>query len=161
NGIGADVLRAVAVLRRAHGVEPGAGALGSVGRRVEIANPEIIFLRRPRDAAHGLRVVARKVLLQELKHTARMLERRLAPRLSLSVQRVSPARAVVALLFRIVASEKTVGKAVVITHDPGSVGVLTHVLLLDAVMLDSVIDHAADKGDVGARAQLGEYVGDG
>jgi hypothetical protein len=35
-----------------------------------------------------------------------------------------------------------------------------HVFLLDAVLLDRVLDHAADEGDVGARAQLGEHVGD-
>src|SRR5262245_17881017 len=27
-------------------------------------------------------------------------------------------------------------------------------------MLESIVDHAADEGDIGARAQLGEYVGD-
>ena len=87
-----------------------------------------------------------------------MLERGIAPRLSLPVQRIRPARAVVAALLGIVAGEKTVGKAVVVADDPGGVGVLAHVFLLDAVMLDGIVDHAADEGDVGSRAQFGEHV---
>ena len=98
DGVGADVLRAVAVLRRAHGVQPGAGAVGSVGRSVEIANAQVVFLRRSGDAAHAVRVVASEVLLQQLKDATGMLERGIAPRLSLRVQRVGPARAVVAAL---------------------------------------------------------------
>src|SRR5262245_31136092 len=89
-----------------------------------------------------------------------MLERRVAPRLSFAVQRESPACAVVALLLGIKAREKTVGEAVVVTDDPGSIGVLAHILFLNAVMLESIVDHAADKSDVGTRAQLGEHVRD-
>src|SRR5262245_25786448 len=89
-----------------------------------------------------------------------MLERGVSLRLPLTVYGVSPARPVVAVFLRIVAGEKTVGEAVTVADDPGGVGVLAHVLLLDTVMLDGVIDHAADEGDVGARAQLCEYVRD-
>src|SRR5215475_3176722 len=89
-----------------------------------------------------------------------MLERRVAPRLSLAVQRVGPARAVVPPRLGIEAGEKTVRKAIVVADDPGGVGVLAHVLLLNAVMLDRIVDHAADECDVGARAQFGEYVRD-
>ena len=64
DGIGTDVLRAVAVLRRSHRVKPGARAVGCVGRSVEIANFQVVFLRRAGDAAHFLDVVAREVLLQ-------------------------------------------------------------------------------------------------
>ena len=89
-----------------------------------------------------------------------MLERGVAPRLSLRVQRIGPARAVVAALLGIVAGEKTVGEAVAVADDPGGVGVLAHVFLLDTVVLDGIVDHAADEGDVGARAQFGEHVRD-
>src|SRR5262245_38870628 len=89
-----------------------------------------------------------------------MLERGVALRLPLTVQRVGPARAVVGAFLGIIAAKKTVGEAVTVADDPGGVGVLAHVLLLDTVMLDGVIDHAADEGDVGARAQLCEYVRD-
>ena len=64
DGVGADVLRAVAVLRRAHGVQPGAGPVGSVGRGVEIANAQVDFFRRARDPAHAVGIIAREVLLQ-------------------------------------------------------------------------------------------------
>src|SRR5258705_11916386 len=89
-----------------------------------------------------------------------MLERGVSLRLPLTIQRVSPARAVVAAFLRIEAAEKTVGEAVTVADDPGGIGVLTHVLLLDTIVLDGVIDHAADESDVGARAQLGEHVCD-
>src|SRR5262245_49995871 len=89
-----------------------------------------------------------------------MLECRIALRLPLSVQRISPASAVVAMLLRIVAGEKTVGEAVAVADDPGGVGVLTHVLFLNPIMLDGIVDHTADEGDVGTRAQFGEHVRD-
>ena len=87
-----------------------------------------------------------------------MIERSITLRLSLRVQRISPLRAVIAALCRIVTSKKAVGKAIVVTDDPGGVGVLPHVLLLDAVVRDGIVDHATDEGDVGARAQFGEHV---
>jgi hypothetical protein len=87
-----------------------------------------------------------------------MLERGVTLRLSLRVQREGPLRAVIAALRRIVAGEKAVGKAIVVADDPGGVGVLTHVFLLDTVVLDGIVDHAADEGDVGPRAQFGEHV---
>ena len=105
-------------------------------------------------------VIAREVLLQQLKDATGMLESGIAPRLSLRVQRIGPARAIVAARLGIVAGEKTVGEAVAVADDPGGVGVLAHVLLLNAVMLDGIVDHAADEGDVGARAQFGEHVRD-
>ena len=89
-----------------------------------------------------------------------MLERRIAPRLSLTVERKRPARPIVAALLGIEAGEKAVGKAVIVADDPGGVGVLAHVFLLDAIMLDGIVDHAADEGDVRARTQFGEDVGD-
>src|SRR6185312_17417412 len=89
-----------------------------------------------------------------------MLEGRVAPRLSLRIEREGPARAVVAPFLRVETGEKTVGEAIIITDDPGGIGVLAHVLLLDTIMFEGIVDHAADESDVGARAQLGEYVGD-
>src|SRR5215471_7354053 len=90
-----------------------------------------------------------------------MLERGVTLRLSLRVQRIGSLRAVIAALGRIVAGEKAIGEAIAVTDDPGGVGVLTHILLLDAVVLDGIVDHAADEGDVGARAQFGEYICNG
>ena len=89
-----------------------------------------------------------------------MLEGGVAPRLSLRVQRIGPAGAVIATRPGIVTGEQTVREAVVVTDDPGGIGVLAHILLLNTVVLDGIVDHAADEGDVGARAQFGEYVRD-
>ena len=89
-----------------------------------------------------------------------MLEGRVAPGLSLGVERERPARAIVALLLGIVAGEKTVGEAVVVADDPRGVGVLAHVLFLNAVMFERIVDHATDEGDVGARAQFCENIRD-
>src|SRR6266850_8537034 len=87
-----------------------------------------------------------------------MLERGIAPRLSLRVQRVRPLGAVVSPALGIIAREKTVAEAVAIADDPGGVGVFTDVFFLDAVVLDGIVDHAADESNVGARAQFGEHV---
>ena len=89
-----------------------------------------------------------------------MLERGITLRRPLRVQRISPLCAVIAALRRIVPGEKAVGEAVAVTDDPGGVGVLTHVLLLDTVVRNGIVDHAADEGDVGARAQFGEHICD-
>src|SRR4030095_9680814 len=74
--------------------------------------------------------------------------------------RISPKRAIIATALRIITREKTVFEAVARADDPGGIGVLAYVLLLNAIMFDGIVDHAADEGDVGARAQFGEYVGD-
>src|SRR6516225_9790652 len=87
-----------------------------------------------------------------------MLEGRIAPRLPLSVQRESPASAVVASFLRIEAGKQTVGETVIVADDPGGVGVLTHVFLLDTIMLEGIVDHAADESDVRARAHFGEHI---
>src|SRR4030095_6395050 len=88
-----------------------------------------------------------------------MLEGRIAPRLSLRVERVGPLVAIVAALFRIVAGKQPVGEVVAVADDPGGIGVLAYVLLLNAIMFDGIVNHAADEGDVGARAQFCEHIG--
>src|ERR1051326_2951884 len=89
-----------------------------------------------------------------------MLERRVALRLTLAVERVGPLCAVVLAGVRIESGEEAVGEAVAVADDPGRVRVFADVLFLNAIMLDRIVDHAADEGDVGARAELREDVGD-
>src|ERR1044071_2826506 len=89
-----------------------------------------------------------------------MLERRVALRLTLTVERVGPLCAVVLAGVRIEPGEEAVGEAVAVADDPGRVRVFAYVFFLNAIMLDRIVDHAADEGDVGAGAELREDVGD-
>src|SRR5947209_19933444 len=81
-----------------------------------------------------------------------MLEGRVAARLSLRIHRVRPAPPIVLLRLGIEAREETVAEIVIVADDPGGVGVLTDVLFLNAIMLEGIVDHAADESDIGARA---------
>src|SRR5688572_11989398 len=87
-----------------------------------------------------------------------MFERGIAPWPSLPVLRIGPLGFIVASGFGIVPGKQPVREAVAVADDPGGVGVLAHVLLMNAVMLDGVVDHAADESDVGSRTQFGEHV---
>ena len=44
-------------------------------------------------------------------------------------------------------------------HDEGGVGVIDEVVFGDAIVLDRVVDQAAEKGDVSAGANLQEEIG--
>src|ERR1041384_3608694 len=89
-----------------------------------------------------------------------MLERRGALRLTLAVERVGPLFAVVPAGVWIELGDEAGRGGAAVADDPGRVRVFADVLFLNAIMLDRIVDHAADEGDVGARAELREDVGD-
>ncbi|MCY1355372.1 hypothetical protein D9M69_417920 [compost metagenome] len=153
HGAGADHLRAHRVLGPAQGVHDGHDP-GRVGRFGDQA-PDLLQqrLRRAADAADQIRRVAAVVLLHQLEHAARVLQGRVGTHETVVALGVAPGGLVrVGALGLVVAAEQAVLEGVPLVHDEGGVGVVAHVLVLDLVVADQMVDQAAEEGDIGAGA---------
>ena len=156
NGIPPDVLRAVGVLGGAHGVHDRSGHSGLARLRERLAHLEIYVLGGTRNLGDLIRSVARNVLLQKLEDAVRVLERLVLLGDPLAIELVLPGALVVLARFRIVAAEYPVQilRQLELGMDQErGVGVLPHVLhvVVAGVLLhivQDVLDHAVDKGDV-------------
>src|SRR5436853_339254 len=132
-----------------------------------------------RDARDDLGRIARVVRLHQLEDTARILQSHVAFReagraggwtLSARVRLagvgrrgrfVGPRRDVVRPLRRVVAREQAVLEREPLFDDERRVGVVAHVGVVEQVVLQDVIDQAAEVSDIGARAHAQIYVGHG
>ena len=133
--VGADVLGAVGVLGGAHGVEPGAHAVGRPGGGVDLADSAVGLPVRPGDVAYCVDVVAGEVPLHELVHAAGVFQGAVLPGHAAAVQLKGPGRLIVLARLRIVAREQSVVERKPRIDDERGVGVVSDVLLLDEVVL--------------------------
>ncbi len=78
HGHGPDVLGAHGVLGPAHGVHDGGRLALCPGGRVGLVDLNQFFLRRSRDRGYCVKVIARGVLLQELKYAVGVHEAQVA-----------------------------------------------------------------------------------
>ncbi|MNC31369.1 hypothetical protein D3C75_796880 [compost metagenome] len=154
-----DHLRAVGVVGPAQGVEEGGGAVRHAGAGEDRADLQEIILGRTANVGDHFRGVAADVRLEQVPHTARVAEAQVALGVAFFVELVGPGAAVVAALVLVVAAEQAVVEVVVLAHDQAGVGVVAHVLVLDLVVADQVIDHAHQEGHVGAGADRRVDVG--
>ncbi|MNM40130.1 hypothetical protein D3C81_509300 [compost metagenome] len=155
-----DHLGAGGVVGPAQGVEEGRGLVRGAGAGEDLANlQEVVFWRAAQFADH-LRGVAADVLLEQVVHAAGVAQRQVTAGKALLIEFVGPGAAVVAAGLGVVATEQAVVEAVVTAHDQAGIGVGAHVVVLDAVMADQVIDHAHEEGDVGASADRRVQIGD-
>ncbi|MNF58356.1 hypothetical protein D3C84_399080 [compost metagenome] len=162
HGAGADHLRAHRMLGPAQGIHDGhdPGRVGRFGdQAVDLLQQR---LRRTADAADQIRRVAAVVLLHQLEYAARVLQGRVGTHIAVVARGVAPGGLVrVGALGLVVAAEQAVLEAVPLVHDEGGVGVVAHVLVLDLVVADQVVDQAAEEGDIGAGADRRVVVGHG
>ena len=154
-------LDADGVLRPAHGVHYGARLARCARRGVGFVDLEQVLFGNAGDGGYLLGGVAAVVLLHELEDRAGVLERAVTPRDRVFIERKTPLLLIVLLTGRIVAREEAIFKAVAITHDKGSVGVLRYVLMVELVLFKDVADHATQEGNVGPASNRNMHIAPG
>jgi hypothetical protein len=100
------------------------------------------------------------VRLHQLVHATRVLQRLVDLGVAVLVELVGPGGAVVVALLVVVAGEQAIVELEVLTDDERRVGVRLHVVHVDLVVVDEVVDDAAQEGDVAAHADRRVVVGD-
>ena len=149
---GADDLRADGVLRPAQRVQDGGGAVLGRRRGQHVADLQELVLGRAADALDHFLGVARVVLLQQLVDAARVFQRRIGLDIAVVAALVVPARLVIAAFLGVVARVQARVEREVLAHDEGEVRVVAHVLVLDLVVIQQILDDATQEDDVGAGA---------
>ncbi len=91
--------------------------------------------------------------LQQIQHAARVAKAIVTARVAIFIQLILPAAAIVLARFGVVAAKQPVFKAVAVADDQSGIGKGAHVLLLDLVMLQQIVNHAHQEGNVAARTQ--------
>ena len=145
---GTDVLHAHGVLGPAQGVHDGPGLVAASGCRKGLVDPEQVF---PGNAGHrrdGVQVVTGIVLLHELEHATGMLEGLVPLGHAVFVEFKAPFGLVVGAGLLVVAGEDAVLETEVLAHDERGVGVFDNVLLEVLFIVEDVLDHASQEGDV-------------
>ena len=159
HGAGTHVLCADRVLRPAQRVQDGHRLVLDGGGRDHVPDLADAVGRRAADALDHLHRVARVVLLEQVVDATRVLQRRVAAHEAIVTVGVVPAGAVVAALLFVVARIQAVLEGELVLHQERHVGVVQHVLVLDAVLGQQVVDQAAQEHDVGTGADRRVHVG--
>ncbi len=158
---GADQLSAGRVVGEAHRVDDGHDLVGlahladEVGHLVELVN------RNPGDARHDIRRVARVVGLHELEDRPLVLEGHVAIGETIGSCLIAPAAYVIRALGGAVSGEESVCETETLLDDERGVRVVGHIVGLEEVVLQDVVDQAAEVRDVGAGTNAQVHVGDG
>ncbi|MNS55047.1 hypothetical protein D3C72_878710 [compost metagenome] len=117
-------------------------------------------LRHATGHARQFRGIAAVVLLHQLEHAARVLQGRVDLGKTVLTQLVTPAGLVgIHALGLVVTAEQAILEAIVLFDDERHVGVVAHVLVLDLVLGQQVVDQPAHEGDVGAGTDRRVIVG--
>ena len=151
----ADILAAVGGLGDPHRIEDGAGFVGPPRPAERAGDLEKIFHPGSGYGADGFDVVAGVVFLQQLVDAARVAHGRVLARRSVGIEGVGPRFRIVRFLLIVEGTEHSVFEPVGVADDERGVGVVTHVLPVNELVLQGVVDESAEEGDVGARAKLG------
>jgi len=152
---GTDVLDADGMLGPAHGIHDGARLARRAGGPVSLVDLQQVGLGRSGHRGDELGGVALVVLLEQVEHAARVLEAGVLLGNPLVVEFKSPFGIVVFAILLVVAAKQAVLEAEVLSHHKRRVGVIDHVLLVIELVFQDVLDHPAQKSDVGSRAQSG------
>ena len=167
---GTDELPAGRVMGESDGVHDGHDLVGLAHLADDLRDLRELIDRDAGDARDHLRCVARVVLGHELEDRARVLEGHVAlgPRRGRSgrtVERcrplglVAPRRDVVRPGRGVVSGEETVLEVEAFFHDERGVRVVLDVVLVIELVLDDVVDEAAEVGDVGTGPDPQVHVG--
>ena len=143
----------------------------------QLRDPHELVLRDPSDARHHLRGVARVMLLHQLEDGLRVLQRHVALGDAVRgavgrqpgrrgggggcvVDLVTPARDVVLSVGGVIAAEQAVRERVGLLDQEGGIRVVAHVLVVEQVVLQHVIDEPAEVGHVRADPNPGIDIGE-
>ena len=176
---GPDQLPARRVMGQADRIDDRHDLVGLAHLTDQLSDALELIRRDAGDARNHFGRVARVVLLHQLEDRLRVLQRHVALRDrvdravgwqtgGVGIRRcgggviglVAPAGDVVLAVRRIVSSEESVLEAVGRLHQEGGVGVVAHVLVVEEVVLQHVVDEAAEVGDVGPGADAGVDIRD-
>ncbi len=101
------------------------------------------------------------MLFEQLINTLRILEGGVFLGIAVGIHGKGPLGFVVCLCFGVVTDEDTVVEFVIVANDKGSVGVMDHVFLESKVVVQNVLDHATEDGDIGTGTDACPNVGFG
>ncbi len=153
HGAGADHLRTGRMLRPAQGVHDGHDLARCRGFGDGFPHLQHLVLRCAAYVADHFRRVTAVVLLEQIEHAAWVGQAFVDAGEAVLVQLVAPGGFVrVAALLGVIAIEQAVLETEAFLHDERDVGVIDHVLVLDLVVFQQVVDQPAEEGDVGTGA---------
>ncbi len=158
HGTGADHLRADGMLGPAQGIEDGHGLVGRRALRQQFPKLQNLGLRHATDTLDHLHRVTAVMLAHHLEHAARVLQRFVATDEALLVQVEVPRGLVVLVALLVVAGEQPVVEFEAFTHQVRRIGVVQHVFVGVAIVLDQVADQPAEEDDIGAGTDPGVIV---
>ena len=174
---GPDQLTAGRMLRQPDGIDDRHHLVGLAHLADQLRDPHELVLRDPSDARHHLRGVARVMLLHQLEDGLRILQRHVALGDAVRgavgrqpgrrgggggrvVDLVTPARDVVLSVGGVIAAEQAVRERVGLLDQEGGIRVVAHVLVVEQVVLQHVIDEPAEVGHVRADPNPGIDIGE-
>ena len=134
NGSGTNNLTANGVHRPTNRVHDSADLVGGSGRTDNVRDLEEVRFRATRDSGYRLRRISTKVLLQKLKDAARVLQRRVAFRVSVSISFVVPGIPVVLIGSFVKSREESIFKRKLFGDDEGGVGVDPYVVVMEKIV---------------------------
>jgi len=157
----ANHLRTGGVLGPSEGVHDGHGTRRRCGRGDKVPDMHDTLFRRAANPLHHLRHIARVVLLQQAVDAARMRQGRIDLGKAVGADLVLPAGLIVAVFLGVIARIDALGECKLFADDERQVGVMTHVVMLDLVVGQQIIDQASEKDDIGAGSDRRVVIGDG
>ncbi len=137
----------------AEGVALGAGLVPGTGGAIEVVDLEQVVLRDAGDRRHLVEGIALIVLLQHLIDAARILQGVVTDRDPGLVLVGGPGVLAVLALLGVIAGEQAVVEGIALADDLRGVGIVFDILFLNQIVVDDVLDHPAQEGDVGAGTQ--------
>ena len=150
---GADVLHAHGVLGPAQCVHDGPGLVAAARGRKGLVDLQQVLFGNAGGGRNGLDVVPAVVLLHQLEDAPGILQRLVALGHPVGIELESPLGLVVSPGLLVVTREYAVLEAEVLAHDECGVGVFNDVFLEVFLVVENVLDHAAQESDVRAGPQ--------
>ena len=153
HGHGADILYTDRMLGPAHGVHDRTGLIRLSCLRVGLIDLDQEVLGGTGNGRHRIEGVARVVFFELLEDASLIPESLILLGDTLLIHLKGPKTLVVALSFWIVAGKEPVFKIVLLCQDVRGVSILDNVLFKVKVFVQDILDHPAQKGDVGAGSE--------
>ena len=157
DGQRADVLHGHGMVALAEGIHDGPGLVRLAGGGEGLVHGQQIRLGRPRDRGNLLQIVPIIMLFHQLEDAVRVLQRIVALDQALAVLLERPRGLVIGVFLRVIAGEQAVVERELGVHEERGVRVAQYVILKIEIMIEDILDHAAEERDIRARAKRGVH----